>query len=189
MYDNISFDALGAILGLDADAAELTARRMIEQGRSVHSSLCFQSFHSSLFRPLSSFAAPHPPLLSLSPPPSPHRPATRADVPSLRAWIDQPLRLLHFESRSTRDTADAQGTAGGLGVQREEKEVAPVSWTERWDERIWAVSTEVSGCGVHIPDRGSLRSRGKRTERQRAGGLGAGQGLTKRRGPNSAGVE
>jgi hypothetical protein len=33
VYDNISFTRLGEILGLDPDAAESTARRMIEQGR------------------------------------------------------------------------------------------------------------------------------------------------------------
>jgi hypothetical protein len=27
VYDNISFDALGAVLNLDADAAEITARK------------------------------------------------------------------------------------------------------------------------------------------------------------------
>ncbi|OAA73821.1 COP9 signalosome subunit CsnD [Cordyceps fumosorosea ARSEF 2679] len=36
LYDNIRFDALGTLLGgLDADAAELTTARMIEQGRLV----------------------------------------------------------------------------------------------------------------------------------------------------------
>lgn len=33
VYDNISFDALGSILSVDADAAQLIARKMIEQGR------------------------------------------------------------------------------------------------------------------------------------------------------------
>jgi COP9 signalosome complex subunit 4 len=33
VYDNISFEALGAILNVDADAAQLIARKMIEQGR------------------------------------------------------------------------------------------------------------------------------------------------------------
>lgn len=33
VYDNVGFDALGELLGLDAAAAEATARRMIEQGR------------------------------------------------------------------------------------------------------------------------------------------------------------
>lgn len=33
VYDNISFEALGAILNLDPEAAEVTARKMIEQGR------------------------------------------------------------------------------------------------------------------------------------------------------------
>ncbi|EGX89921.1 COP9 signalosome subunit CsnD [Cordyceps militaris CM01] len=35
LYDNIRFDALGALLGLDADRAERTTARMIEQGRLV----------------------------------------------------------------------------------------------------------------------------------------------------------
>lgn len=35
VYDNISFEALGALLNLDPEAAEVTARRMIEQGRYV----------------------------------------------------------------------------------------------------------------------------------------------------------
>lgn len=68
---------------------------------------------------------------------------------SLRAWIDQPLHLLYFESRVTHDTdADAQGTAGGLGVKREEKDVEPVCWTERWDDRIRSTSLQVSHVSV-----------------------------------------
>ena len=35
LYSNIRFDALGALLGLDADKAEETTARMIEQGRLV----------------------------------------------------------------------------------------------------------------------------------------------------------
>lgn len=35
VYDNIGFEALGALLGLDAEAAEATACKMIGQGRSV----------------------------------------------------------------------------------------------------------------------------------------------------------
>ncbi|ORX40506.1 putative COP9 signalosome complex subunit 4 [Kockovaella imperatae] len=102
VYDNVSFDALASILGLDADSAEITARKMIEQGR-------------------------------------------------LRAWIDQPLHLLYFESRVAHDTdADAQGTAGGLGVERVEKEVEPVSWTERWDDRIRATSMKVEALAAAI---------------------------------------
>lgn len=63
----------------------------------------------------------------------------------LRAWIDQPLHLLYFETRLNHETdADAQGTAGGLGVDRQEKEIEPVSWTERWDERIRATNIKVS---------------------------------------------
>ena len=33
VYDNISFEALGAILGQTAEQAEVAARRMVEQGR------------------------------------------------------------------------------------------------------------------------------------------------------------
>ena len=96
VYENISFDALGTILNLDAHAAEQIARRMIEQGR-------------------------------------------------LRGWMDQPLGLIYFESRSAQNTdANGEGTAGGLGIEREEKEVEPVSWTERWDERIRETSMRVS---------------------------------------------
>ena len=59
--------------------------------------------------------------------------------------MDQPLHLLFFESRISHDTdAEAQGTAGGLGIEREEKEIEPVSWTERWDERIRQTSMKVS---------------------------------------------
>lgn len=35
LYDNIRFEALGSLLGLDADKAEQTTARMIEQGRLV----------------------------------------------------------------------------------------------------------------------------------------------------------
>lgn len=62
----------------------------------------------------------------------------------LRAWIDQPLHLLYFESRSPDTDADAQGTAGGLGIEREEKPVEPVTWTERWDDRIRETSIKVN---------------------------------------------
>lgn len=68
----------------------------------------------------------------------------QVDARRLRAWIDQPLRILYFESRPAHDTdADTQGTAGGLGVEREEKEIEPVSWTERWDDRIRVTSIKV----------------------------------------------
>lgn len=63
---------------------------------------------------------------------------------SLRAWIDQPLGLLYFESRNVHDSADAQGTAGGLGIERTEAPIEPVSWSERWDDRIRATSLKVS---------------------------------------------
>ncbi|KAL7420467.1 hypothetical protein Q5752_004417 [Cryptotrichosporon argae] len=106
VYDNISFDALAALLNVDADAAEVMARKMIEQGR-------------------------------------------------LRAWIDQPLHLLYFEARNPHDTdADAQGTAGGLGVERVEKPVEPVSWTERWDDRIRAASLKVESIAETIIAKG-----------------------------------
>ena len=63
----------------------------------------------------------------------------------LRAWIDQPLHLLYFESRSAHDTdADVQGTAGGLNVEKVDKPIEPISWTERWDDRIRETSARVS---------------------------------------------
>lgn len=62
----------------------------------------------------------------------------------LRAWIDQPLGLLYFESRHEDADRAVAGTAGGLGVEREEKAVEPVSWTERWDDRIRDTSLKVS---------------------------------------------
>lgn len=80
--------------------------------------------------------------------PTPYTPIftinTNADDCSLRAWIDQPLQILYFESRSAHEQdAEAQGTAGGLGVEREEKDVEPVGWMERWDERIRDVGYKV----------------------------------------------
>ncbi|KAK1922282.1 hypothetical protein DB88DRAFT_390410 [Papiliotrema laurentii] len=102
VYDNISFEALASILNLEPAAAELTARRMIEQGR-------------------------------------------------LRAWIDQPLHLLYFESRSAHDTdADVQGTAGGLNVEKVDKPIEPISWTERWDDRIRETSARVESIAAAI---------------------------------------
>lgn len=63
----------------------------------------------------------------------------------LRAWIDQPAHLLFFEGRPHDTDADAQGTAGGLGLAKVEKPLQAMSWTERWDEQIRATSTKV-GC-------------------------------------------
>lgn len=69
----------------------------------------------------------------------------KADLSSLRAWIDQPLQILYFESRSAHEQdAEAQGTAGGLGVERVEKDVEPVGWLEKWDERIRDMGNKVS---------------------------------------------
>lgn len=62
---------------------------------------------------------------------------------SLRAWIDQVERTIFFEGRS-QEEEDIQGTAGGLGVEREEKPVQGVLLTERWDERIKDISLKVS---------------------------------------------
>ncbi|WWC64888.1 uncharacterized protein I303_107502 [Kwoniella dejecticola CBS 10117] len=108
VYDNISFEALGNILNLDAENAENTARRMIEQCR-------------------------------------------------LRAWIDQPLHLLYFESRSSHDTdAEAQGTAGGLGIENKEKEVEPRLWSERWDDRIRETSIKVEALAEQIQQKGLI---------------------------------
>lgn len=81
------------------------------------------------------------------------------DTRRLRAWIDQPLGLLYFESRPSHDTdADAQGTAGGLGIEHVEKEVEPVSWTERWDDRIRATSLKVESVAAQIQSRGLVKA-------------------------------
>ncbi|KIR31626.1 COP9 signalosome complex subunit 4 [Cryptococcus deuterogattii MMRL2647] len=75
----------------------------------------------------------------------------------LRAWIDQPSQLIFFESRPQLDTdADAQGTAGGLGVEKEEKEVEKVSWGVRWDERIRGTSLRVEGIAEGILAKGLI---------------------------------
>lgn len=67
-----------------------------------------------------------------------------ADPHRLRAWIDQPVRCLYFESHSAHDTdGEAKGTAGGLRVEDKEKEIEPVTWTERWDDRIRYTSMQV----------------------------------------------
>lgn len=39
---------------------------------------------------------------------------------------------------------EAQGTAGGLGVVKEEKEIEGTTWGERWDDRIRGCSVQVS---------------------------------------------
>lgn len=69
----------------------------------------------------------------------------------LRAWIDQPDALLFFESR-TQDE-DGQGTAGGLGIEKVEQPITPVSWTERWDERISETSLRVERLAASIGER------------------------------------
>lgn len=91
----------------------------------------------------------------------------------LRAWIDQPLGLLYFESRHEDADRAVAGTAGGLGVEREEKAVEPVSWTERWDDRIRDTSLKVSPERAR---RGAPRERrGQRCAMREAGGAsGAG---------------
>lgn len=71
----------------------------------------------------------------------------------MRAWIDQPLSLLFFESRHEEDD---QGTAGGLGIERVEKPVEPVSWTERWDQRIRDTSVKVESLAETIISRGLI---------------------------------
>lgn len=63
-------------------------------------------------------------------------------IDRLRAWIDQVERTIFFEGRS-QEEEDIQGTAGGLGVEREEKPVRGVLLTERWDERIKDTSLKV----------------------------------------------
>ncbi|WVO17085.1 hypothetical protein L204_104772 [Cryptococcus depauperatus] len=110
VYDNISFEALGAVLGLSAEDAEETARRMIEQSR-------------------------------------------------LRAYIDQPTSLLFFEPSFSHHNAipsdaDALGQAGGLGIEREEKEIEKGSWRQRWDERVRGVSVRVEELAENILSKG-----------------------------------
>ncbi|WWC92001.1 uncharacterized protein L201_006955 [Kwoniella dendrophila CBS 6074] len=75
----------------------------------------------------------------------------------LRAWIDQPLQLLYFESRSSHDTdAEAQGTAGGLGIENKEKDVEPRLWSERWDDRIRETSIKVEALAEQIQQKGLI---------------------------------
>lgn len=63
---------------------------------------------------------------------------------SLRAWIDQVERTIFFEGRAQEE--DIQGTAGGLGVEREERPVQGILLTERWDERIKDTSLKVKAA-------------------------------------------
>lgn len=72
----------------------------------------------------------------------------------LRAWLDQPLALLYFESREQQTKDDAQATAGGLGIERAEVAIEPVSWTERWDERIRATSLKVESLAEAVQTKG-----------------------------------
>ena len=62
----------------------------------------------------------------------------------LRAWVDQPTRCLYFESHSNTDQAEAKGSAGGLHVEEKEIDIEPITWTERWDNRIRYTSLQVS---------------------------------------------
>jgi COP9 signalosome complex subunit 4 len=62
----------------------------------------------------------------------------------LRAWVDQPTRCLYFESHSNNDQAEAKGSAGGLHIEEKEIDIEPITWTERWDNRIRYTSLQVS---------------------------------------------
>jgi COP9 signalosome complex subunit 4 len=64
----------------------------------------------------------------------------------LRAWVDQPTRCLHFESHSNTDQAEAKGSAGGLHIEEKEIDIEPITWTERWDNRIRYTSLQVRSC-------------------------------------------
>jgi hypothetical protein len=54
---------------------------------------------------------------------------------------------IFFERRS-QEEEDIQGTAGGLGVEREEKPVEGILLTERWDERIKDTSMKASRVAI-----------------------------------------
>ncbi len=73
----------------------------------------------------------------------------------LRAWIDQVDRLIYFEGRSDVDD-DAQGTAGGLGVEKVEKPIQGITLTERWDERIKDSSMKIEAIVNMIESKGLL---------------------------------
>ncbi|KAJ9110776.1 hypothetical protein QFC20_002817 [Naganishia adeliensis] len=81
-------------------------------------------------------------LLDLTPYAAEAMARTMIEQGRLRAWIDQVERTIFFEGRS-QEEEDIQGTAGGLGVEREEKPVQGVLLTERWDERIKDTSLKV----------------------------------------------
>ena len=61
------------------------------------------------------------------------------------------MRCLYFESHSNTDQAEAKGSAGGLHIEEKEIDIEPITWTERWDNRIRYTSLQVSPCrlGVH----------------------------------------
>lgn len=71
---------------------------------------------------------------------------------SLRAWIDQPSSLLYFESREHNE--DGEAVAGGLGIERVDNPIEPVTWTERWDDRIRATSLKVESLAEILQQRG-----------------------------------
>lgn len=68
----------------------------------------------------------------------------------LRAWVDQPTRCLYFESHSNTDQAEAKGSAGGLHIEEKEIDIEPITWTERWDNRIRYTSLQVSSSANPI---------------------------------------
>jgi len=54
------------------------------------------------------------------------------------------MRCLYFESHSNTDQAEAKGSAGGLHIEEKEIDIEPITWTERWDNRIRYTSLQVS---------------------------------------------
>ncbi|KAI5452255.1 hypothetical protein NCC49_000819 [Naganishia albida] len=88
-------------------------------------------------------------LLDLTPYAAEAMARTMIEQGRLRAWIDQVERTIFFEGRS-QEEEDIQGTAGGLGVEPEEKPVRGVLLTERWDERIKDTSLKVEAVANSI---------------------------------------
>jgi hypothetical protein len=69
----------------------------------------------------------------------------------LRAWIDQVDRLIFFEGRNEQNgDDDMQGTAGGLGIEKQEKPIEEVTLIERWDERIRETALRVRGLAIRV---------------------------------------
>ncbi|GHJ86662.1 hypothetical protein NliqN6_3064 [Naganishia liquefaciens] len=94
-------------------------------------------------------------LLDLTPYAAEAMARTMIEQGRLRAWIDQVQQTIFFEGRS-QEEEDIQGTAGGLGVEREEKPVEGILLTERWDERIKDTSMKVEALANLIQQKNLL---------------------------------